>query len=1081
MKNILRLTAVLMAVIMVMGTFGVSASTKLSVGSVTDGSIGPIQSGTAPVTSEEDTDLPDIGSQDTGVLPTIPELEKSVTAISRKIITPTAKLLSVPLDSTELLKIFHLDCGRKYFSVSQIEDIIDALEANGYNCLELAVGNDGLRLLLDDMSITVGGVVYSDTAVTAAIQDGNLSYYDCGDVNELTESEMDEIIAYAAARGISVIPLVNAPGHMDAILAAVNTLSGQNFAYATSTRTVDITNADAVDFTRAILSLYIEYFASKGCRVFNMGCDEYANDVYRTGSMGFGRLVSTGHYGDFINFVNSYAALVQNAGMTAMAFNDGFYFNNNVNSGTFDTDIAVAYWSSGWNFYRSMSAANLAARGHQIVNTNGDWYYVVGRTGSLGCTITKALTNIGRTPYNSVMSSGIMDVAGCMVCTWCDEPYAVYDPTEVMAQIEGFAAANSDVFAPPPPPPAPEADITVTAFETSEPYIMEGVQTVTEAGDSEIAEVILTTSGVNTGDITVSGTAADVVRDGGIYLLRSVSNTNRVLTAGMTSVSGSPRIVLSDDSDEAVLLTATRADGYTNGYYFRNSDGAYLTIGNGTAVYSDTQTVCLTASMGSVFTISDVTGTYYLNIYGGRDSYEAAGWTDGFSDIGSTWYLYEADYGQTAVTEVAFLGVTAGTTEYMIGDTIFHVTVEMAEIDCEAVIGEALVLPMRGSYQISSGYTRYATVTFADGALTINAYQPGTFTVTDKAAVYTIAVVEFDVNRVMPQTFELWQTNSPVTADGSSTAVIHASDPGVSSVAGETLKKLLPEYAVTETNGVEVIYWRSRLLMPANGEEQTTDSAVDMTNSGEALVYIRYYDRLWQYSSDRIHWADIPDGCQLVSYYMEETDLADEVHVALADWGFKSGQSWGYRPDNSVVSLSVMIVYEDGTTVPAAVDAGLTDTTLLFGLSSAARGIGTAVIIDSDEYRVWQVTAEKGSMQRTVTGQTVNVSGFAWNDNETVIWDENGDDSAYVTFEDGTVTIMNRADVPGTTAVYDNLTWNQNNDSILLRVYIRAAETEELLTVVCYDEVYGMEIPGATYHIAVPVGAEFHSLVQPLL
>ena len=48
-------------------------------------------------------------------------------------------------DSTEFMRIFHLDCGRKYFSVSEIEGIIDQLAENHYTHLQLAFGNDGLR------------------------------------------------------------------------------------------------------------------------------------------------------------------------------------------------------------------------------------------------------------------------------------------------------------------------------------------------------------------------------------------------------------------------------------------------------------------------------------------------------------------------------------------------------------------------------------------------------------------------------------------------------------------------------------------------------------------------------------------------------------------------------------------------------------------------------------------------------------------------------------------------------------------------------------------------------------------------
>ena len=73
------------------------------------------------------------------------------------------------------LRIFHLDCGRKYFSVSEIEGIIDQLAENHYTHIQLAFGNDGFRFLLNDMKVTLddGTVVYTDSAVRTAITEGN--------------------------------------------------------------------------------------------------------------------------------------------------------------------------------------------------------------------------------------------------------------------------------------------------------------------------------------------------------------------------------------------------------------------------------------------------------------------------------------------------------------------------------------------------------------------------------------------------------------------------------------------------------------------------------------------------------------------------------------------------------------------------------------------------------------------------------------------------------------------------------------------------------------------------------------------
>ena len=82
--------------------------------------------------------------------------------------------------------IMFLDCGRKYFSVDSIKQIIDNASAAGFNYIQLAVGNDGLRFLLNDMSLTVKGTTYDSEAVKSAIHAGNEKYYNFT-VDELTQ------------------------------------------------------------------------------------------------------------------------------------------------------------------------------------------------------------------------------------------------------------------------------------------------------------------------------------------------------------------------------------------------------------------------------------------------------------------------------------------------------------------------------------------------------------------------------------------------------------------------------------------------------------------------------------------------------------------------------------------------------------------------------------------------------------------------------------------------------------------------------------------------------------------------------
>lgn len=330
--------------------------------------------------------------------------------------------------------IMFLDCGRKYYSVDSIKQIIDNASAAGFNYIQLAVGNDGLRFLLDDMSLTVNGVTYSSDTVSKAIHTGNEKYYNF-DVDELTQSEMDTIIAYAATKGMGVIPCVNTPGHMDAILDAAEELTGKTCSYNGSVRTIDVTNNTAVAFTQALLQKYINYFAGKGCQLFNMGADEYANDKYTGGSMGFGNLQSTGEYSYYVQYVNDVAKMIENAKMTPMAFNDGIYFNNNTSSGTFDTNIIICYWSSGWSGYTPMPASKLAGKGFKLINTNGDYYWVLGKTDAQ-CDAAKA-GGFDKTAFPGGMVS---NPVGSMFCIWADYPGAETEASVISKTADTIAA-----------------------------------------------------------------------------------------------------------------------------------------------------------------------------------------------------------------------------------------------------------------------------------------------------------------------------------------------------------------------------------------------------------------------------------------------------------------------------------------------------------------------------------------------------------------------------------------------------------------------------------------------------------------
>ena len=328
---------------------------------------------------------------------------------------------------SDYLKIAMLDSGRKYFSADWVKAFLYEAKADGYTHVMLAVGNDGMRFLLDDMSLTVGGKTYSSNAVASAIRAGNNAYTTASS-GEWTESEMDEFFATAKKADIEIIPLLNSPGHMDSVLYAASSLTGTNCSYNGSSRTIDVTNDTAVRFSQAFLQKYVDYFAGKGCRYFNFGADEYANDRYTSGSMGFGSLQNSGKYGYFIKYVNELAAMVKQAGMTPIAFNDGIEFANKMSASvgsttyTFDRDIVVCYWSGGWSGYTPRTAANLASDCFRIINTTGDFYNVHGKNDSVdnGYTYASKMSNY-KVCGTSLSASSVI---GGMFCMWSDYPGA---------------------------------------------------------------------------------------------------------------------------------------------------------------------------------------------------------------------------------------------------------------------------------------------------------------------------------------------------------------------------------------------------------------------------------------------------------------------------------------------------------------------------------------------------------------------------------------------------------------------------------------------------------------------------------
>lgn len=930
---------------------------------------------------------------------------------------------STTASGKDYYKILHLDCGRKYFSKDWIIALLNEMSADGYNQLQLAFGNDGLRFLLDDMSFTANGTTYSHKTVVSRVEAGNKLQNSSGDTRWLTQTEMDEIIAAAKEKGIEIVPLLNLPGHANAILD----IADDTYNASGSNNTLNVASSEeARNFGMAIFKKYVDYFAGKGCKFFNFGADEYANDA--SGTFSFSRLNST-QYATFVSFINSLAEYIENKGVTARAFNDGLYYNGQ--SASIDTKIQCCYWSSGWDSYPVASAKTIASKHHDMINTNGDYYYVLGKADTFDSDYSSA-SNFSNAGF---MGSTVNSPVGSMFCIWSDYPNA--ETEQVVAQkvrlpMRAMALRMNG-----------ESIDSMGTGVIQNGFNVDGTLNRATSGDNGTytSEVDITLTVGQTSDVyTQAGDVTDKVNKDGFN-----ETVASIVGPEYKQAAGTKKNVLGDKAsmDEDGTYTGVIFDG-TN-YMIVNSSGIDSTTAidkatkftvtrtTTTGWFSTTITYTIQGDDGQFLKVTQ-SGSWYNQQYKLSTDTTAVDWSyssrDGFSD--STYHRY--------ITYNNGWNVSSGSgTGFLYG-----VTTE-------------------GTDPINE-----TQITFKGNAV-------GETSVIIGSVKYNITVTAEDLSKVTPLKLEYWITNSRLTgSDGNQALTIQATDKDVATEAGVNTADLVAKTGNKDSRTQE--YWQTKILdvekenhSTSGTELQVTKQGDDETLNGKAFTKVRYWGGAWQvyttewvnvdrtatsvkYTDDKSNTQTYTgDKNQLVAYYMEVVDIKNSndttnLHVNAADWGTKGDGTgnWGYTPESSRCSVSVQLVYEDSSTNPADTTAdSLKSKTIVYGYWSGGRGLGTMIFNGEENYQIIKVTAETGTMASSASGSnTVTVTNFEWAKNEETVWEGAATDS---------VSIGNPARNPSYDAPYDNLAWNtgdyNSNNAILLRVYVKAIPKSGALTV----------------------------------
>lgn len=982
--------------------------------------------------------------------------------------------------------IMFLDCGRKYYSVDSIKALIDNASAAGFNYIQLAVGNDGLRLLLDDMSLTVNGTTYSSEAVSSAIHAGNEAYYNF-DVDELTQSEMDTIIDYATSKGMGVIPCVNTPGHMDAILDAATSLTGKNCSYNGSARTIDVTNDTAVAFTQALLQKYITYFAGKGCQLFNMGADEYANDIYTGGGMGFGNLQTTRKYSYYVTYVNQVAKMIKDAGMTPMAFNDGIYFNSDTSSGKFDTDIIICYWSNGWSGYYPMSASDLAApdKGFKLVNTSGAYYWVLGKPNDQ-CSAEKARGFNYQTFPKQGGDETISNPAGAMFCIWGDNPGA-----ETEASVISKTAATIEAFGGTLPKTNPGSTTPVFKVVGDVPNggtltmgcaltlrVPEGMTAIWTASPEGIVQIEVPDSANANRSVTANSVNVTALQAGNVTITATnPEDESQKATFDLT---------VSDPAapdTEYITLTVGQTDTRTqdvklNGTYTPDPAGIASVEVTAEPVAGETTYVPVTSPTAGTFYVSTkandtaptVTltlegagnGQYYLKNSSGQYVYRNVSWNPGWS------YSLGYDKKPVNVTHNANGSVTISK-EHSV--TVFGFSIKATSY----LTLNGTTFGAIGSPTNLYLYTKETQPAGWKSTITFKGLKVGNTTVKIGDVTYNITVTKQNLETVTPLSVEYWITNARIYTEtngsnGSGSTGKQISAAEAYDQNGYAFSDLIQKNAFTNS-AKNAVFWKGT-LHPADNK-QTTNSGDDKTNMGTDFQYVRYWDSSWSYSNDRTTWTPIDLTNQVVAYYMQVTEVTDEVTTTVVDWGENPfGTALNYLRANFIL-LDFAVKYESGERSPD--EFPVEGKTIGFHCDGVPkRTLGRITPFPSDTHEVYMITLtpsddNPNAVLSSSSAQNAVSKPYTYSGTEKVVWVDKEEDLGK--FDDES---LHHTDfkVGGEATIANGVTIYKGQ-GVLVTYYIRAKQTESSLTVHYFDMDTNTEF--YNYQIAVMGNTVFDS------
>lgn len=264
-----------------------------------------------------------------------------------------------------------LDISRKFYKAEVIKQFIDDLSNYPNSFLQLHMS--------DNQNLAV------EMAAVGQTTDKNAVYQDGQWLNTqtkrpfLSKNDVMDLVSYARSKNVVLIPEIEAPAHMQAILELLKINDSKRYeaiklpdGAPEQFNLIDYTKVEAIDFVQEMLAEYTPLFAGQAKAYFHIGVDEFDWLPVESNR-------------NLVNYVNTLDNFLKHQGYTTRVWNDRVA---KADLADYNKDIQITYWSQigGWDINSTderarsgrqytASAQELLDAGFQLLNYNAYYTY----------------------------------------------------------------------------------------------------------------------------------------------------------------------------------------------------------------------------------------------------------------------------------------------------------------------------------------------------------------------------------------------------------------------------------------------------------------------------------------------------------------------------------------------------------------------------------------------------------------------------------------------------------------------------------------------------------------------------------